>query len=139
MQNIVRNNHDNDKIINMVQDVFNDAALQEEGKEIIASTRNAIVELNNKGVGLVKDGKLEEAIEYFKKAAGGIPESKVINANAAQALMMHIQEKGMNDQYLSEAWQYLEKVQKIDPSFEKYQKLLNMYEKITAPEANAAT
>ena len=81
----------------------------------------------------------EEAIEYFKKAAGGLPESKVINANAAQALMMHIQKNGTNEQHIYQASQYLERVKKIDPSFDKYQKLLNMYEKITAPEKNPVT
>jgi tetratricopeptide (TPR) repeat protein len=94
MQNIVRNYHDNDKVIGMVQDVFDDATLQEEGKKIIDSTRNEIVELNNKGVHLVEEKKLEEAIEYFRKAASGLPESKIINANAAQALIMYMRENG---------------------------------------------
>lgn len=132
MQNIVRNYHDNDKVIGMVQDVFDDAKLEDEGKSIISSTRSEIVELNNKGVHLVKDKKLEEAIEYFKKAASGLPESKIINANAAQALIMYMQENGKDDQQLYQASQYLERVKKIDPSYEKYQNLLNLYEKITA-------
>ena len=132
MQNIVRNYHDNDKVIGMVQDVFDDAALEDEGKSIISSTRNEIVELNNTGVHLVKDKKLQEAIEYFKKAASGLPESKIINANAAQALIMYMQENGKDDQHLYQASQYLERVKKIDPSYEKYQSLLNLYEKITA-------
>jgi tetratricopeptide (TPR) repeat protein len=135
MQNIVRNYHDNDKVIGMVQDVFDDATLQEEGKKIIDSTRNEIVELNNKGVHLVEEKKLEEAIEYFRKAASGLPESKIINANAAQALIMYMRENGKSDQHLYQASQYLERVKKIDPSYEKYQNLLNLYEKISASEA----
>ncbi|MBI4683509.1 MAG: response regulator [Nitrospirae bacterium] len=130
MQTVVRNNHDNDKITKMVQDVFNDANLKEEGEKVITSTKNEIIELNNKGVRLVEDDKLEEAIEYFEKAARGLPESKIINANAAQALMMYLQKKGGDDQHLSRASQYLDRVRNIDPSYKKYQQLLNMYERI---------
>jgi FimV-like protein len=132
MQDIVRNNHDNEKVINMVQDVFNDATMQDEGEEIISSTRSEIIKLNNQGVRLVEDDKLKEAIEYFKKAASGLPENKIINANAAYALLMFLEKKGSNDQYMFQALQYLDRVKKIDPSDEKYQQLLNMYEKIAS-------
>ncbi len=136
MQNVVRNYHDNEKIISKVQHVFDEAELQDEGKKIIASTRDEIVEINNAGVGLVQDGKLEEAIEYFKKAAGGLPESKIINTNAAQAIIMHMKKNGASNQYLYQALQYLDKVKKIDPSYDKYQSLLNLYEKLksSAPD-----
>jgi tetratricopeptide (TPR) repeat protein len=132
MQNVVRNYHDNEKIIQKVQDVFDEAELQEEGKIIISSTKSEIVELNNKGVGLVQEGKLEEAIEYFKKAASGLPESKIINTNAAQAIIMHMKEKGANDQHMYQALQYLDRVKKIDPSYKQYQSLLNLYEKLAS-------
>ncbi|MEW6600623.1 MAG: response regulator [Nitrospirota bacterium] len=130
MQSIVRNNHDNDKILGMVQDVFRDAQMEEEGAKIISATKNEVIQLNNQGVRLIEESKLKEAIEYFEKAAKGLPENKIINANAAQALMMYMQKAGKNDKYIYLALQYLERVKNIDPSYEKYQKLLNMYEKV---------
>jgi len=131
MKDIVKNNHDNQKVIDMVQDIFTDATLEDEGQKMISSTRDEIIRLNNKGVRLVEDEKYEEAIEYFKKAANGLPENKIINANAAHALLIYMEKMGTNDQYIYQALQYLEKVKAIDPADEKYQKLLNMYEKIT--------
>jgi len=136
MRDIVRNNHDNEQVINMVQDVFTDATLEDEGQKIISSTREEIIRLNNKGVRLVEDEKYEEAIEYFKKAAGGLPDNKIINANAAHALLIYMDKKGTNDQYIYQVLQYLEKVKMIDPSDEKYQKLLNLYEKITTSKTH---
>jgi len=76
--------------------------------------------------------KLEEAIEYFKKAASGLPESKIINTNAAQAIIMHLKEKGKNDQHMYQALQYLDRVKKIDPSYKQYQSLLSLYEKLAS-------
>ncbi|MBI5664124.1 MAG: hypothetical protein HZC49_03390 [Nitrospirae bacterium] len=136
IQNIVRNNHDNDKVLGMVQGVFKDAQLEEEGAKIIATTRNEVIQLNNQGVRLIEEGKLKDAIEYFEKAAKGLPENKIINANAAQALMMYMQKSGTNDKYVYLASQYLDRIKNIDPSYDKYQKLLNMYERVTVSGKN---
>lgn len=130
MQNIVRNNHDNDKVLGMVQGVFKDAHLEEEGAKIIATTMNEVIQMNNEGVRFIEEGKLKDAIEYFEKAAKGLPDNKIINANAAQALMMFMQKSGATGQYLERASQYLDRIKNIDPSYDKYLKLLNMYEKV---------
>ncbi len=130
MKGIVRNNHDNEKLLKKLQNVFMNAELEDEGEKVIASTKNEMVELNNRGVRLVEEEKLEEAIAYFEKAASGHSENKIINANAAHALIMFMRKNGTDDQNLYKAIQYLDKVKKIDPSYEKYQNLLNMYEAV---------
>lgn len=130
MQKIVKNNHDDDRVIRMVQGVFEDADLREEGDKIIKATRKEIVDLNNRGVELVREDRLENAIEFFEKAAGGLPDNKIINANAAQAFMMFMQKNGNSEEYLEKAAQYLDRVNDIDPTYGKYQKLLNMYEEL---------
>jgi len=130
IQNIVRNNHDNDNVLEMVQGVFKDAQLENEGAKIIAITKNEVIQLNNQGVRLIEEGKLKDAIEYFEKAADGLPENKIINANAAQALIMYMQKNGTNEKYTTLASKYLDRIKSIDPSYDKYQKLLNMYEKV---------
>ena len=130
VQSVVKNNHDNNEVIKKVEGVFKDVHLENAAAKLIKSTKNEIVKLNNQGVSLIKEGKIEEAIEYFEKAADACPENKIINANAAQAYMKYMKVKGTNDKYLYRTTQYLDKVQKIDPSYEKYEELLNMYEKL---------
>ncbi|RJR16115.1 MAG: response regulator [Nitrospiraceae bacterium] len=130
VQNVVKNNHDNDKVLGMVQEVFRDARLEEEGADIVAAAKKEVIQMNNQGVGLIEEGKLKEAIEYFEKAAKGLPENKIINANAAQAFIMYMQKTGANDRYLYLASQFLDRIKNIDPSYDKYQKLLNMYERV---------
>lgn len=130
VQDVVRNHHEDDKLLKQAEDVFKDASLQDEGKQMIESTRKEIIEVNNKGVYLVRDGKLDEAIDYFQKAAEGLPQNRTINMNAAQALLMHMQRNGSNDRFLHQSRQYLERVGRIDPRNEKYQKLLGMYQKL---------
>ncbi|MBF0565350.1 MAG: response regulator [Nitrospirae bacterium] len=135
MQDIVRNNHDNDKILKQAQEIFNDANLHDEGLAIIATTKQEIVKINNEGVKLVNQGKLKEAIEYFEKAAGGLPENKIINANAAQSMLMYMQKFGKVDRLLYQVRNYLEKIRKVDPTYKKYISLLALYQKMVATES----
>jgi tetratricopeptide (TPR) repeat protein len=104
--------------------------MQDEGSKMIASTKKELIRINNDGVQLVRGGKLQEAIEYFEKAAGGAPENKIINANAAQAILMFMQKNGKNDKYIHQVKQYLEKIRKVDPSYDKYHSLIALFQKV---------
>ncbi|MBF0345057.1 MAG: response regulator [Nitrospirae bacterium] len=130
MENIIKNNHDNEKVIKMAEEVFKDANMQEEGQKMITETKQEIVRINNDGVALVQKGRLKDAIEYFEKAASGLPENKIINANAAQANIMYMQKYGKNENLMLQTRTYLEQIRKVDPSYEKYQNLLFTYQKI---------
>ncbi|MBI5740315.1 MAG: tetratricopeptide repeat protein [Nitrospirae bacterium] len=130
IQNVMRNNHDNDKVVKMVRDVFKEANLEKEGEDLIIAAKTELLKLNNKGVGLAEEGKLEEAIEYFEKAVRVFPDNKIVNANAAQVLIMHIKKNGRNDKHLYKVSQYLDRIRKIDPSYDRYKELLDVYEKL---------
>lgn len=132
LKDIVRNHHDDDDVLGQVEDIFSDADLHEEGKKIISATRDEIVNINNKGVAMVKENKLKEAIDFFEKAADGLPDNKIINLNAAQAIIMFMEENGKDDKLLYQSRQYLDRVQKIDPTNPQYQKLLKKYKGLTS-------
>ena len=127
LQDIARNNHDDETIINAVQNVFNQGDMGEEGKRILASTMQDLVQLNNHGVQLLNEGKLTEAIDHFQKAAEGLPGNKIININTAQALITYMQKEGKTDELLHLSGKYLDRVKKIDSSYTKYQDLNRSY------------
>ena len=131
IKNIVKNHHDDENVINMAQRAFVDAKLEDEGEKVISSSKNEIIKLNNQGVRLVKASKFEEAIEYFDKAASGLSDNKIINTNAAYAHIAYMEENGVNEENLGRASLYLDKVKKIAPTYEKYQKLLYKFEELT--------
>ncbi len=127
---VVRNHHEDEAVLKQAQLLFNELGMEDEGQALISSTRQEVIEINNQGVKLAKEGKLEDSIEFFAKAASGMPENLTINLNAAQSLIMFMQKNGKNDRYLYQARQYLDRVQKTNPTDEKYQKLLAFYKKI---------
>ncbi len=129
---IVRNHHDDEDILKQIQHLFDELGMKDEGQALISSTCQEVIDVNNKGVQLAKEGKLEESIEFFAKAASGMPDNTVINLNAAQSLIMHMQKTSRNDRHLYQTRQYLDRVRKIDASNEKYQTLFSYYKKLTA-------
>ncbi|MEO5357583.1 MAG: response regulator [Nitrospirae bacterium YQR-1] len=130
MQEVVRNNHDNEKILKKAQEIYTNADMQTEGEKMIAATKREIIKVNNDGVMLVKSGKLNEAIDFFEKAATGLPENKIINANAAQAILMYMQKFGKTDKHINQVQRYLDQIRKVDPSYKKYQELVAVYRKL---------
>ncbi|HOC59228.1 MAG TPA: response regulator [Smithellaceae bacterium] len=134
IKNIVSSNHDNEKALDDVRMIFRDMGMTDKGDALIKTTRDEIIRLNNEGVKLAQEGRLTEAIAYFEKAAGQLPDNKIINANAAQVLMLYMRETGVNNEYLARAKSYLDKVRKIDENYADLAALLVMYRDLCTEE-----
>ncbi len=138
-KNLIRNHHDDKALIERTQKIYADAGKSDAGNELIKSTTSEIVEINNKGAHLLKEGKLDESIELFMKAARGMPDNIVVNLNAAYSMMMQMQKTGKIKKYLSRVESYLERVHKLDPTNKKYHEMMDMLQRVsTKAKAKAA-
>ena len=135
IKHIVRGNHDNDEMLDNVRLVFKETGMEDKGENIIETAREEIIKLNDEGVQLAQNGKLTEAIAYFEKAAAQLPENKIVNANAAQVLMLYMKKNGINEQQLIKVKTYLDRVRKIDETYRDIPLLLSLYREL-APEVN---
>lgn len=136
IKNIVGSNHDNEKMMDDIRVVFKETGMTDKGEDLIKTTRDEIINLNNEGVKLAKDGRLTEAIAYFEKAAEQLPDNKIINANAAQVLMLYVRETGATEDYLDRAKTYLDKVRKIDENYNDLPALVAMYHELSTEDKN---
>jgi tetratricopeptide (TPR) repeat protein len=130
-KNLISNHHDDKKLIERTKKIYSDAGKSDAGDELIEKTTNEIVDINNKGAHLLKEGKLEESIELFMKAARGMPDNIVVNLNAAYSLMMQMQKTGKIKKYSSRVVSYLERVHNIDPANKKYHELMDMLQRLS--------
>lgn len=130
IKHVVRNNHENDVVIKQVQKIFSDAGMTETGNELISEVRKEVVDLNNDGVDLAKQGKLKESIRLFQRAARAMPENLIISLNAAQSLIMMMRDRGTSERHLSQTRIYLDRAGKLDANNERFQKLLSRYHDI---------
>ena len=129
-RNLIRNNHDNQALIAKTKDIYTKSGRSDAGAALIEETRKEIVELNNTGARLLKEGKLEESIELFMKAARGMPDNVVVNLNAAYSLLMQMKQTGKVKKYSGRVATYLERVHSIDPTNRKYFELLELLQKL---------
>jgi len=134
IKNIVESHHDNEDMLDDVRVVFKEMDMSEKGEELIETTKEEIIQINNEGVQLARDGRIPEAIVYFEKAAGHLPENKIINANAAHVLMLSMKENGVSKDALDKTKTYLGRVRKIDETYVDYAMLLAMYRELATEE-----
>ena len=134
---LISNHHDNQALIEKTKKIYSKAGKSDAGDELIDKTTTEIVEINNKGARLLKEGKLDESIELFMKAARGMPDNIVVNLNAAYSIMMQMQKTGKIKKYSSRVESYLERVNKLDPSNKKYYELMEMLQRISVKQKAA--
>lgn len=116
LQTVVRNNHDNDTLIDQVKEIFNHAGMTtDKAQSIIDSSRSEVVDINNKGVSLAKEGSLEEAIQWLRNAKAMLPNNKQILLNFTHAAILTMQKSGKSDNLMSEARDCLKRVELLDP------------------------
>lgn len=116
LQTVVRNNHDNDTLIDQVKEIFNHAGMAaDKAQSIIDSSRSEVVDINNKGVSLAKEGNLEEAIQWLRNAKAMLPNNKQILLNFIHAAILTMQKSGKSDNLMSEARGCLKRVELLDP------------------------
>jgi len=136
LKHVIRNNHEDDTVLDKVKAMCA-ASGQAELADLVETTRQEVVGTNNKGVELVKQGKLEESIDLFLQAARAMPENITINLNAALSLIALMQQNGVNNKAAQQTEGFLARVMRIAPSNERYQKVLLSYRELTDKTAKA--
>lgn len=129
-QHVVRNNHDNQEFLDELISSLGDVNSGSKISELIASTRDEVIALNNRGVELATQGKIEESIELFHKAAAAMAENSIVNLNAAQSLIMYMSKSGADRGKLEEAMGYLDRINVEGKPTEKHHKLLSICRKL---------
>ncbi|MBI5753086.1 MAG: tetratricopeptide repeat protein [Hydrogenophilales bacterium] len=129
---VVKNNHDNNGVLNQVDKFFKDADLHEEGKTLVQTSKDEVININNQGVRLAQEGKLDEAIELLRQAVSQLPNNARIRLNLAGMLLKHLQEVGKDDTLLYEVRKELDRANALQPGDPKCMEYMQAVEKIAA-------
>jgi CheY-like chemotaxis protein/predicted Zn-dependent protease len=119
LTSVVKEFYENEDMMKMINEVYEDFDMASEGTTLISETKNKVIKLNNEGVNLIKDGKINEAIKLFQIAVREMPEHITININVAKSLLLNMKEHGANPRTQRQINEYLSVVFKNDPNNEK--------------------
>ncbi|MDD2915986.1 MAG: response regulator [Gallionella sp.] len=111
---IVKNNHENAELLAKVNELYDQAGFQDTGQELVDKSKQEVIETNNRGVMLAKEGKLDEAIRLLSDAHAILPNNKRIMINLANMAVMSMRQNGRSSQMMQLAKNCLEQVAKLE-------------------------
>lgn len=129
---VVQNNHENKQMIEDVKRVFVKGNMEEAGNDLVESSLQEVVQTNNKGVALAKEGKLDEAVTLMRNAKSMMPNNKRILLNLAYAMILAMKKSGRDNSMEREARECLERVHKLDPGEKLYGEYRAMLEALAS-------
>ncbi|HHH35524.1 MAG TPA: response regulator [Gammaproteobacteria bacterium] len=133
---LVRNHHEDEALLRKVQAAFAEMGMEEEGRALISDSRDKVVKLNNDGVRLVQQGRLEEAIELFDEALQDMPANKTVNMNTAMVLLKYMEKHGRDDHYLGQVRRCLDMLREHAAPESSLPQLQERYQRLV--KSNAA-
>lgn len=112
---IIKNNHENTELLMQVNDLYNQAGMSDQGEELVRKSRQEVIAINDRGVILAKEGKLDEAIRLLNDAHTMLPNNKRIMINLANMAVMSMRKNGKNSDMIQMVDECLRQVAKLDP------------------------
>lgn len=116
---VVKNNHDRPGVAAKVQTLFEAAEMGDEGRELIAKSKEDVVNINNQGVLLAREEKIDDAIALLRQAAIDMPNSETVLMNLCGTLIAKMQKDGRDGDLLLEVQEMLFRVNTINPDNKK--------------------
>lgn len=117
---VIKNNHENADISNQVQALFASQSLGEEGQALIDASRQEVIDINNRGVNLAKQGEFELGVKLLRSAVLQLPGNEIIMLNLCGLLLAQMKNVGPKEVLKSEVRELLERVHQINPGNKKY-------------------
>lgn len=123
LQSQVRNNPDSTALANEVKEIFNGAAMGEEGEALVETSRQEGLKLMNQGVLLMRDGRFEEAVTSMREARQAMPWNVRVLFNLAYVLITNMQKTQASAGLIEEAREALQAANQVLPGQARYAQL----------------
>jgi len=128
LQDVVKNNNENQALLADVQRVFDKGRMSEKGAELVAAWCNEAKDTMNKGVLLWKEGKLDEAADWLRNARKEWPNNTRFLMNLTHVLISCMQKTGYDPVLLDEARTSLLQAEKLEHDRKRFAKLMESLE-----------
>lgn len=127
VKKVLKNHHEDVTLLDRVSTLFDQVGRPDLGQEMIEANARAIVTINNEAVMMAQAGDLDGAVRKFIKAVEEMPSNAQVMLNAINAMLAYVARKGWQEEYMTLAHQYLERVKIQEPASVKYLKLKEAY------------
>lgn len=133
---LVANNHDNAVLAQQVRELYVGVGKSDEAKVVIEAAQKETLAVLDKGVEMIKQGAIEDAVTHFLQAVAATPNNLQINLAVAQALIKTMQKNGKTDRQLFLLLQSLDKMRQLDPENGLLPTLQDVYRQLANMPSN---
>lgn len=130
IQNLVRNNHEDQGLLVKAQAVYNQSSMAEEGAQLLEATRKASVEIMDRGVRQAKAGDLAGAIETLREARVLMPNNGRLLLNLAYLLITQQEKTAWHHAQAQEARRCIDNARRHGADSQRCGQLLARLEKL---------
>lgn len=131
LQQEVRNDPENEHLLDQVKQIFAEAEMSEQGDELVESSRKAAVEQMNRGVLLLGEGKIDEAVTWMREARVAMPGNARVLFNLAHVLITRLQKMGVDAAIADEAREVLYEANRLSPGEKRFAQLMETLEAVS--------
>lgn len=135
---MVKTHHENAQLSAQAQELFARFGMADEGQQLMQAARQELIEVNNRGVLLGREGKFAEGAALLRAALQDLPTNEVMLLNMAGLLIAQMRSTGVNDELIAEAVGLLQRVREINPDSGKYSVYMNLLKAERTKAARAA-
>jgi tetratricopeptide (TPR) repeat protein len=122
----ISHDHGSHRSVQMAAAMMADGGFKDSQERIENIARREIAAINNKAVKLAKTGHLMESVNLLLAIAQKDNTTTIAQLNAAQAILMFLEEKGWNDELARQGRKLLERVSMSEPEHPRLAKLKEM-------------
>jgi DNA-binding response OmpR family regulator len=134
---LIKNHIDDDVFIDEIKAMQKECGKGDESARLIKETRKELVEINNKGVRLFKQGRLPEAVQLMVQAREKMPGNKTIILNFIKILLQDAKVSGFNKDKLLQIQQILNQAIKLGIEPHKIGRIKMEYSRIIHAQKRA--
>ena len=127
---IIKNNHENTEISGQIEAIFASEQLTAEGQALIHASRQEVIDINNQGVILAKQGNFQESVKLLRSAVAKLPTSEVMLINLCGFLIGQMNKEGFKEALAAEAKELLDRVHRLNPANPKYHSYTQVLNKL---------
>jgi len=117
---VIKNDHENTQLSSTVAALFETEQLADVGQALIKGARQEVIDINNQGVILAKQGEFQQGAKLLRAAITKLPTSEVMILNLCGLLIAQMGKEGYNGSLATEARELLARVREINPASKKF-------------------
>ena len=128
---LVQNHIDDNGLMDDIRRMHNDIGNHNHSEVLIQQTKQKLMQINNQGVQLFKEGHLADALAVFEEAVEKMPKNKAILLNMAKISLHDLKTSGVTEEKLLLTQRYIQQAKEVGIGSDKLGNVLLEFEKIT--------